>query len=670
MHVMVLGSFLQGNRHCMTRRLGFRSPHLIYFLAAIATFSAFSLRVNAAEDWLPISPDELKMTSEPKAPGAPAIYLYRQVDRDDLHGWQTIYERIKILTEEGRKYANVEISFYKGRNDIKDISARTIQPDGSIVNLDAKPYETVVVKAKGMKYLVKTFTMPEVHVGSIIEYRYTDEMKSSYWVYDSYWLLSADLFTKYAKFSLRRAPSLALRWSWPNGLPVGSEPPKDEWGMLRLEARDVAAFQVEDFMPPERELKLRVDFAYDSWNREIDMEKYWQKYGKWRFESNEKFLDKRKAMEQALATIVQPSDDPQTKLRKIYARVQQLRNYSFEREKSRQEQEREKRRDIDHVDDIWKQQGGNGAAINFLFVGLVRAAGMDASFVTVSTRDSYFFTPKQMNSSQLNNNVVLVRLADKDLYFDPGTAHLPFGLLPWHETGVKGFIASKEGGTWIETPRVNCDTTRVERKADLRLTEDGVLEGKATVTFTGLEAFGMRIGAEDQDESARKKMLEDSLRETLPGESEVTLTNKPEWSGSSPTFIAEFTIKVQGWLTSAGRRQLFSTGLFGASEKHVFERANRVHPVYFDFPRVKTDDVVVALPSGWQIEHLPAPTNEDHALVLFTTKAENDHGSLHLSRMLRMNVLLLDPSYYPALRDFFQTVRSSDDQQIILRPAA
>ncbi len=607
------------------------------FLATVATFLALSLPAYAAEDWQPISPDELKMTSEPNAPGAPAIYLYRQVDRDDVNGRQTTYERIKILSEEGRKYANVEISFYKNRDNIKDIKARTIQPDGSIVNLTAKPYEATIVKAKGVKYLAKTFAMPEVHVGSIIEYRYTDEMDSR-WIYDSYWLLSADLFTKYARFSLRRSPSFAMRWSWPNGLPAGSQPPLEDHGVVRLEARNVAGFQFEDYMPPERELKIRVDFVYESWNKEREPAKYWEKFGKAQFEANEKFLDKRKAMEQALATIVQPSDDPQTKLQKIYARVQQLRNYSSEREKSWQEQQREKRHEIDHVDDVWKQQAGNGAALNFLFVGLLRAAGMDASFVEVSTRDSYFFTPALMNSDLLNNNVVLVRLAGKDLYFDPGTAHLPFGLLPWHETGVKGLLAAKDGATWIETPHADCDATRVARKTDLRLTEDGVLEGKATVTFTGLEAFGMRQDADDQDDSARKKMLEDSLREALPIESDVTLTNKPEWSGSSPTLIAEFTLKIQGWVTERPDGQLFPNGLFGAGEKHVFEHTSRVHPVYFQFPSVRTDDIAVSLPSGWKIENLPAPTNQDRALAVFTTKAENDHGSLHISRTLRMNL--------------------------------
>ena len=50
---------------------------------AIAVLSA-SGPATRADDWLPITPEELKMTGDPKAPGAPAIYLYRQVDRRDV----------------------------------------------------------------------------------------------------------------------------------------------------------------------------------------------------------------------------------------------------------------------------------------------------------------------------------------------------------------------------------------------------------------------------------------------------------------------------------------------------------------------------------------------------------------------------------------------------------
>ena len=66
------------------------------------------------------------MAAEPKAPGAPAIFLYRQVDRDDSAGRETDLARIKILTEEGRKYADIEIPFLKDQSRVRDIRARRI----------------------------------------------------------------------------------------------------------------------------------------------------------------------------------------------------------------------------------------------------------------------------------------------------------------------------------------------------------------------------------------------------------------------------------------------------------------------------------------------------------------------------------------------------------------
>ena len=53
---------------------------------ALLVVFALTCRSFAFEDWRAISPDELKMTSDPQAPGAPAIILWRQVDRDDNIG--------------------------------------------------------------------------------------------------------------------------------------------------------------------------------------------------------------------------------------------------------------------------------------------------------------------------------------------------------------------------------------------------------------------------------------------------------------------------------------------------------------------------------------------------------------------------------------------------------
>src|SRR5271155_3243175 len=85
----------------------------------------------AGDEWQPISSEELKLTSEPKAQGAPAILLYLQVDRDDSDSPHEFhYVRIKILTEEGRKYANIEIPFEKAEETVRGVKARTTSPDG------------------------------------------------------------------------------------------------------------------------------------------------------------------------------------------------------------------------------------------------------------------------------------------------------------------------------------------------------------------------------------------------------------------------------------------------------------------------------------------------------------------------------------------------------------
>src|ERR1700740_2215815 len=147
----------------------------------------------SADEWQPISPDELKMTSLPEAPGAPAVILYRQVDRKDLGRANTEYNyvRIKILTEEGRRYANVEIPFDRSQTNVSSLRARTVHPDGSIVNFDGNTYDQVIVKSKGTKFFARTFSMPDVQVGSIVEYHFNYDFNDNY-VYDSRWILSDD----------------------------------------------------------------------------------------------------------------------------------------------------------------------------------------------------------------------------------------------------------------------------------------------------------------------------------------------------------------------------------------------------------------------------------------------------------------------------------------------
>src|ERR1700733_4722776 len=112
----------------LLRRVVFVACCALSVILAAGNFCPVAVR--ASEGLPPISPEELKMTSEPLAPGALAIILYRQVDRDDngKTSHEDNYIRIKILTEEGRKYGNVEIQFTKEREQVAAIRAEPLSP--------------------------------------------------------------------------------------------------------------------------------------------------------------------------------------------------------------------------------------------------------------------------------------------------------------------------------------------------------------------------------------------------------------------------------------------------------------------------------------------------------------------------------------------------------------
>lgn len=645
-----------------------RQGKLLFLLSLVMLFTAGTAVADSGE-WQPILPEDLSMTQESKAPAAPAIYLYRQVDRDDNNSWEDVYARIKILNEEGLKYANLEIPFVKGSESIRSLEARSISPDGAVTAFNGEVYEKPLVKSRDVKLMAKTIALPNVTVGSIIEYRYRRRTPSG-WIFNSQWLLSEDLFTRHAKFSLRPYSAFAMRWSWPLGLPDGTDAPKKQGDLIRLETRNVAAFVSEDYMPPEEVMKFRVDFIYDTVNATGDVDKYWKDFGTSAHRRVESFVKGKAVLQREVDKIVQVEDSPETKLRKIYVRTQQIRNTTFEPDQTEQEEKRARLQDAKSAADVLEHGYGDRVEITWLFLGLVRTAGLPADAVLLGRRDRNFFDKRLMNSRQLNGYAVVVTLGDREVYLDPGAMYTPFGVLPWYETAVTGLRLDKSGGKWLSTPKAAIADSRVARRATFRLNEQGSLEGKVTVTYTGLEAAWRRVTERHDDEEDRRKFLKDELERDVPVGLDVKVTNSPDWTNGDKPLVVEYDVKIPGWATTLGKRVLLPVGVFSGGEKHMFEHAARVHPVYFQFPSRHTDDISVEFPKGWKVGSLPKGRAVDRGVAAYSMTMDLSSDGLRMKRDLSHEILVVPATGYAQLRDFFQTVRAGDEEQVVLSPGS
>ena len=613
------------------------------------------------------TPAELAMKSVAIAPGAQAAILQWDHRQDDFASWESEYVRIKIFDAAAAKYGDIELPFLPGYTWIKDLQARTIHADGTVVPFNGKTYDKLVVKASGLKVMARTFSMPDIQPGSILEYYYIrawnpDRLSSSRWT------VQRELPVLKETIWLKPYTKVYSSFFTYQGLPAGKVPVKVK-DHFELELEDMPAYDDEPYATPSSFDKARIDFLYTS--GATDPEKYWKEANDRFTEIVEDFIGKdRGAIKSEAASVTAGAATPEEKLKRIYDRVQKIRNLSYEPEKSDKETSRENLRDNHTADDVLTNGYGHRSQINRLFVALARSAGFTANVVRSSSRDDYFFAREIPDSSQLDTELAIVTMDGKDQFFDPATPFAPIGILRWEVSGVQALkLARKQPVTFVDTPRLNPTQAVIRRKADLQIDGD-VVKGKITITYDGEQALVRRLEGRNDDEAKNRKGMEDDVKGWLPEGSTVKLTSYGPLKSSDQPLVAELDVEMPNLGSFAGSRVLLPLSIFSATFKNPFTADSRKHSIYYRFERTTEDDVVLHLPDGYDVEALPNGTTNNLSAIAFKTSwARADHA-VTFHRAFTVNTLTIDRNYYVSVRSFYKRMQTADQENLILKKTA
>jgi hypothetical protein len=563
----------------------------------------------------------------------------------------------------------VRIPWYAGHYSAVDgVRGRTIHPDGSIVEFKGEVFQKKQQQTRDFSFQVKTFALPDVTPGSIIEYQYVLHWQVSKpdvvfgnWVYfrNSEWIVQNELFQRQAHFMFKPNAHQRLKHAVRSVLlPANAKMNQRNDGLITLEVENVPPFETEEYMPPEKEIRGRVMFFYGL-DDLYDPDKFWKSQSKSWYSDAEEFIGKRQLAERQVASITSSSDSMDAKLRKIYDYVQTLNNYSYGEDRIAPEENRT-------IEDVIRHKYGTRNELNRLFVAMARAAGANATLVRVPARNGALFHKEWPSFYQLDLEFVQVKNGNDVIYLNPGTMFCPYGTILWEQIGAMGLALDKSGPVFIQIPVPDPSASQTKTVANMKLDPDGTLSGDVEVTLTGQAAIDRRIPALNMDETARKKMMQEVLQEWLAMGADVELSKVNSWEISGP-LVATYHVNIPSFATMPTSRTLLRSSLFSGAYRNPFVPTRRIHPIRMNYPYERVDDVKIAIPPGFQVDGLPQPREDKNALAELTSTCKHENGTLHLTRTFRLLGLFVDQPYYSAVRSYFQNVQVTANEPVVLR---
>jgi hypothetical protein len=643
---------------------------LIFPLSIVCLGLLLPIPVVAGDDWRPVTPEELASKTPVVEKDADAEAIFWEVRIDDSQPEELSlknYIRVKIFTDRGKDSQSKIDLPYLGSNRIKDIAARVIKPDGTIVEVKKEDiFDRTIVKANGVKVKAKSFALPGVEPGSIIEYRWRDvhpggsanrlrlHFQRDIPIQTVTYFLKPYMGMRYISFRMGETTFV-----------------KDKDGFSRVTMSNMPAFHEEPRMPPGDQVRSWV-FLYYSIDTKIEPAKYWQDKGKEFFAAVKDEMKVSDEVKAAVADIVGDATTPEEKLQRIYDFCRtKIKNLSDDAS-GMSEDERKKIKANKSPGETLKKGMGTGGNIDMLFAALAKAAGFDARLALSGNRDDLFFDRKLADVSFLQSSFIAVRVGEEWQYFSPAEIYTSFGMLGWPEENQETLITDPKEPIWTMTSTSAPEKSLAKRSAKLQLLEDGTLEGDVRIEYTGHLAFDRKEYDDDDSPAQREETLRDALKARM---STVEVSNIKIENVTDPVqpFIYSYRIRVPGYAQRTGKRIFLQPGFFEHGRNPLFSGSERRHPVYFHYPWLEEDEVRIDLPAGYALDNADAPlpiTAGKVADYQPKISVSNDGKFLVYKRRFFFGgggSILFPVTSYATIKTLFDAINKADNHTITLK---
>lgn len=627
----------------------------------------------AGDEWREVTPAELQLKAPLVEPDADAEVIFWEVRVDDSNADSMVmkhYIRVKIFTERGReKYSKVDIPFLKGVK-IKDIVARVIKADGSIVELTKNDvFDREIAKTDKIKVKAKSFAVSNIETGAIFEYRYS-EVYNHGSAEDMRMIFQHDVPIQ--KISYYFKPALNATYLTFN---MNNKFVKDKNGFYRATMENVPALRSEPFMPPEDEVRSWLLLYYPRATKQTSMD-FWSRLGGAIVEvyGVKDTLKPGKAMKANAAEIAAGAKDPEEQIEKIFSFCKnKVKNITYDTTLT--DDQKEEIKSNKSTEDTFKKLQGTESEINELFATLATSLGFEARLAFSGDRSQKFFNPQTAHESFVHFSSVAVKVNGRWAYYTPGDRFVTMGMLPWNEESTGVLLLGYKDFITTETPYSNPKDSVAKRSGKFKLSEDGTLSGTVKVEFTGNLSTAYKLANYKESQSKREESLKDELKETISSAqvSSISIENADD---PEKPFGYKYDVTIPNYAQKTGKRLFIQPGYFEYGSSPTFSTADRKYPIFFHFPWSEIDDIEISLPKGYDLENAdaPQPLADSSRISSLTVKMflEKTNNVLSYKREFSFGgngITLFMPENYKAVKGLFDAFHNANTHMLTARQA-
>lgn len=588
---------------------------------------------------------ELTMTKYPLDSTASAVVLcnFGYFNAQQFNYVQNI--RIKILTEEGKKWADYMVPV----SEKATIKGQTYNLENGKIVISKLKKESIFSKeiVKGL-YNVRV-SMPDVKVGSVIdiEYYYNDMPRS--------FSFQDEIPVAWSELRIEPHLNISYRKNF-----IGYHPliisENDRWV-----AKDVPAFKSELYMKSAKNYMKSVSIDVEriqipeqmiykeyatSWNQIVGLMMADEDFG-------QRLTTFAYYLRNAVNTIEAQDTSKYARMVAAYNEIKKIKwnnDYSFWCTD-------------EGMSDAFKKKSGNSAEINMLLINLLRKLDIKVEPVMVSTRSNGEILPHVVSYSHFNHVIAYASINGEQYLLDAIDENLPLNLLPVEDLNGRALLVHKKTFEWLDLqPKVKAKTKRVY---NLEMTKEGLLKGLCSTVYGDYAALSARTQFKKYTSSDEylKALENKTIGLTIDDYANRNLDSLHR------TFNESYKVSLKNKVVKADDKLYIKLPSLGEIDSNPFKMNERTYPVDFGTPSEQVFILALKIPEGFTVEQLPRSEKAEmpNQGGSFQMQATNSEDVIQLMCKFNINKTSYGAEQYEDLKAFFDYVIKKQADMIVLK---